>query len=44
MVLEERLERGAMDKLEEEEEVMAVVMLAVVVVTLCGASSKGLHT
>ena len=43
MVLEEILERGAMGKLEEEE-VMAVVMLAVVVVTLCGASSKGLHT
>ena len=43
MVLDERLERRAMDELEEEE-VMAMVMLAVVVVTLCGASSKGLHT
>ena len=31
MVLEERLERGAM---HEKQEVMAVVMLAVVVVTL----------
>ena len=43
MVLEERLERGAMDELKKEE-VMAVVMLVVVMVTLYGASSKGLHT
>ena len=41
MVLEKRLERGAM---HEEEEVMAVVMLAAVVITLYGALRKGLHT
>ena len=30
--------------MDEEKEVMAMAMLTVVVVTLCGASSKGLHT